>query len=66
MTLQEAKDVIYKDQVCMAFVFYTVYGVPLEVFNDWTKNLSLLEIACKCAYWRERMPQYFEPILWKN
>lgn len=66
MTLEEAKKQINKDRVCVAFIFQTVFGIPLEVFDDWSKDVSYLKMAKKCAYWRNKMPEYFKPISWKN
>ena len=66
MKTEEAKSVIDRDMVSVAFIFQTVYGIPLEVFNEWNRDISYLTMAYKCAYWRKKMPLYFEPIPWKN
>ena len=62
MILGEAKKVIDKDRVVVAFIFATVYGIPLEVFDDWSKDISYLKMAYKCAYWRKKLPHYFEKL----
>lgn len=62
MKLVEVKKQIEKDYTVVAFIFQTVYGIPLEIFNEWGKGISYLKAAKKCAYWRKNMPEYFEPL----
>lgn len=43
------KDWVFKNSARAAFYFLVTYGVPVEVFSDWWKKLTLQEQSNLCV-----------------
>lgn len=61
-TKEEAKEIIYQDLVTVAFIFETSFGIPLEVFNDWIKECTFLELTVMCVNCRKQYPKFFKKL----